>query len=144
ISVQRSEEAPVAFCTSPDRILGAPEPCFAGQTFEEFFFAHYPRLVKTLARLTGNPAQAEELAADAFCKLYRRGPGSGGENLAGWLYRTAINLGLDALRANSRRLRREEQAVRQASLSERPASPLHELMAREDRDRVRKVMSQMK
>ena len=121
------------------------------RVFEDLFVEHYPRLVRTLLRLVGNPAQAEELAADAFYKLYReRGKhvsnpsGSPGENPAGWLYRTAMNLGLDALRADSRRLRREERAGRENLMNETPENPLNDLLAEERRDRVRAVIAQLK
>ncbi len=117
--------------------------------FEELFVEHYPRLVKTLLRLVGNPARAEELAADAFYKLYQRrdqqraGPNAD-ENPAGWLYRTAMNLGLDALRADSRRLRREERAGREKLMNDTVESPLNDLLAEERRDRVRAVIAQLK
>jgi len=115
------------------------------RAFEELFAEHYPRLVKTLVRLTGNTGQAEELAADAFYKLYRQGP-AGGEraNPAGWLYRTAINLGLDALRANTRRLRREDKAGREAVLKDSGDTPLTDLLAEEQRVRVRTVLARLK
>src|SRR5947209_15590607 len=71
--------------------------------FEDLFTGHYPRLVKTLLRLVGDPGQAEELAADTFYRLHQNRPPGKPENLAGWLYRTAMNLGLDALRSNARR-----------------------------------------
>ena len=68
-------------------------------------------IVALLARLTGDRAQAEEIAADVFCKVSQRGPlGLGGEDPAPWLYRVATNAGLDALRSNTRRRRREEAA----------------------------------
>jgi DNA-directed RNA polymerase specialized sigma24 family protein len=74
-----------------------------------------------LLRLTGNPAQAEELSADAFYKFYaRKGRPFCGDNPAGWLYRTAMNLAFDALRADSRRLRREEGAGRETLLNAPP------------------------
>src|SRR4051794_8391190 len=83
------------------------EPASDGE-FERLFLEHYPRLVRTLLRLVGNSGQAEELASDAFYRLHQhRSQNRAEENLAGWLYRTAVNLGLDALRANSRRTRRE-------------------------------------
>src|SRR3569833_2833125 len=83
--------------------------------FEQLFLEHYPRLVRILIRLVGNSGQAEELAADAFYRYHRHQAEEGIEgNPAGWLYRTAMNLGLDALRANSRRVRREEKARREA------------------------------
>jgi RNA polymerase sigma factor (sigma-70 family) len=123
--------------------------------FEELFLEHYPRLVKTLLRLVGNSGQAEELAADAFYRLHqhrdqRDGQEGADENPAGWLYRTAMNLGLDALRANSRRSRREGLAHREG-LSHReelanrtPGNPLYELLAEEQRERVRTVISRLK
>src|SRR5579863_1015769 len=83
--------------------------------FEQLFLEHYPRLVRTLLRLVGNAGQAEELAADAFYRLHQHRERRGSdENPAGWVYRTAMHLGLDALRANSRRSRREEVAQREA------------------------------
>jgi RNA polymerase sigma factor (sigma-70 family) len=114
-----------------------------GSIFEELFVEHYPRLVRTLVRLTGNRAQAEELASDAFCRLYQRGLSH--ENAPAWLYRAAINLALDSLRANSRRLRREELVTReQLRATTHPADPLHELLTDEKRRRVRDVIARLK
>ena len=116
------------------------------RSFEELFVEHYPRLVKTLIRLTGDRGQSEELAAEAFCKLYKQRPASSTEsgNSAGWVYKTALNLGLDALRANSRRVRREERAGREALRNEQAGGPLDELLAEEQRGRVRAVIAQLK
>jgi RNA polymerase sigma-70 factor (ECF subfamily) len=101
--------------------------------------------VRILLRLTGNPAQAEELAADAFYKFYSQGsPGFRDANPAGWLYRTAMNLAFDTLRADTRRLRREEGAGREHLLHEDAENPLDTLLAEERRDRVRAVISQLK
>ncbi len=113
--------------------------------FEELFFNHYPRLVRILLRLTGNPGQAEELAADAFYRLHQhRNQGRAGDNLAGWLYQTAINLGLDSLRANARRSRREDRAQRESPPDTSRGNPLYGLLAEEQRARVRSVISQLK
>ena len=115
------------------------------RVFEGLFSEHYPRLVRTLLRLVGNQAQAEELAADAFYKLYQQRPRHApDENLAGWLYRTGMNLGLDALRANNRRLRREDRAGREALMKETGNGPLNDLLAEERRERVRNVIAQLK
>jgi len=117
----------------------------SNRDFEELFLEHYPRLVKVLLRLVGSSGQAEELAADAFYRLHQhRAQNRSEENLAGWLYRTAVNLGLDALRANTRRSRREEQAQREVVTSEGPGNPLYELLAEEQRARVRNVISRLK
>lgn len=89
---------------------GAGRDC-AGDWFEALFQAHYPRVVGMLGRLTGDRGQAEEIAADAFTKLSQQSPqrcDPGG--WTAWVYRVAANAGLDALRSNARRKRREETA----------------------------------
>src|SRR3954470_19614953 len=79
--------------------------------FDAMFREHYPRVVALLARLTGDRGQAEEIAADVFCKVSQRGPVAlGGDDPAPWIYRVATNAGLDALRSATRRRRREEAA----------------------------------
>ena len=113
--------------------------------FEQLFLEHYPRLVRILIRLVGNSGQAEELAADAFYRYHRHQAEEGIEgHPAGWLYRTAMNLGLDALRANSRRVRREEKAQREAVTATPAGNPLYELLAEEQRERVRAVLCLLK
>lgn len=113
--------------------------------FEELFLYHYPRLVRILFRLTGNPGQAEELAADAFYRFHQhRRQWLPEDNPPGWLYQTAINLGLDSLRANSRRLRREDRAQRESPADASRGNPLYELLAEEQRARVRSVIAQLK
>lgn len=113
--------------------------------FDQLFLEHYPRLVRILIRLVGNSGQAEELAADAFYRYHRhQAEEEIGGNPAGWLYRTAMNLGLDALRANSRRVRREEKAQREAVAAAPSGNPLYELLAEEQRERVRTVLCLLK
>jgi RNA polymerase sigma factor (sigma-70 family) len=115
------------------------------RVFENLFREHYPRLVRTLLRLVGNAGEAEELAADAFYRLHQhRNEDRPDENPAGWLYRTAMNLGLDALRSNSRRSRREERAQVDRAMEDAPANPLYKLLAEEQRERVRNVVSRLK
>lgn len=63
-------------------------------------------------RLVGDQVEAEDLALEAFWRLYRYFPRAGSDfNLGGWLYRVATNLGLNALRARKRRQRHERQAA---------------------------------
>jgi len=114
---------------------------------EALFRAHYPRLTSMLARLTGDRAQAEEIAADVFHKLARR-PAllAGGDDLTAWMYRVATNAGFDALRMNSRRRKREEAAgvtgIRAANNATESAL---DVMLRQERcARVRAVLGDMK
>jgi RNA polymerase sigma factor (sigma-70 family) len=111
--------------------------------FDAIFREHYPRVVAMLARLTGDRGQAEEIAADAFCKLSTRDAGEG-ERLTPWVYRVATNAGLDALRMNARR-RQREQAAHAESLRLAPSGCALEAMMREERRaRVQEALGDMK
>jgi RNA polymerase sigma-70 factor, ECF subfamily len=70
-----------------------------GTTFEEFYRAEYPRLVRALLLLAGSPGVAEDLAQDAFTRLYERwGHVRTMDSTAGYLYKTALNLHRSRLR----------------------------------------------
>lgn len=90
---------------------GEPVAEFAVQSgpldFGELFHTHYPRIARVIARMVQDPARAEELASEVFWKLWRS-PGAQGGNSGGWLYRTAVRMGLDELRRQSRRRRYEK------------------------------------
>jgi DNA-directed RNA polymerase specialized sigma24 family protein len=60
-------------CVQPAEEV-ALDPAGAGASrtdawFDAVFQEYYPRMVGMLARLTGDRAHAEEIAADVFCKL---------------------------------------------------------------------------
>ena len=79
--------------------------------FEAVFLEHWQPICRVLVRLVGDPAEAEDLALETFWQLYRRPPSNDhAQNVGGWLYRVATNLGLNALRARKRRTRHEVQA----------------------------------
>jgi RNA polymerase sigma factor (sigma-70 family) len=111
--------------------------------FDALFREHYPRVVAMLARLTGDRGQAEEIAADTFCKLSAR-DADRDDRLTPWLYRVATNAGLDALRMNGRR-RQREQAAYTERLRLAPANCALEAVLREERrTRVQMVLADMK
>ena len=119
---------------------------WAEAEFEQIFLTHYGRIVSVLFRLTGNRAQAEELAGDVFWKIYRQPlPADRDHNVGGWLYRVATRLGIDALRAQTRR-RRYEQAAGEAAYESGEASddPLADVLRDEKRRRVHAVLAAMK
>jgi RNA polymerase sigma-70 factor, ECF subfamily len=104
------------------------------QAFEDFFDAHYERLLRVLYLSTGNPHEAEDLAQDAFVRVYERWPRVGRlENPAGYLYRVALN----AHRSRSRRMR---VAARKA-LRLRPEPPADAHEAADDRVTVRRALA---
>jgi RNA polymerase sigma factor (sigma-70 family) len=111
--------------------------------FRAVFLLHYARIVEILVRLHGDLSQAEEIASDAFWRLYRQPALQIDGNVGGWIYRTATNLGIDALRAASRRRRYEDSARRGAEQTS-ASGPLDDLLREERRHRVRRVLASIK
>jgi RNA polymerase sigma-70 factor (ECF subfamily) len=134
----------------PEEIALDPAGAAAGEerttvSVEALFREHYARMVGMLTRLTGDRAHSEEIAADVFHKLSQR-PAllKGAADLTAWIYRVGTNAGFDALRTNSRRRKREEEAG-QAGIHAAPApDALASMLAEEKRARVREVLASMK
>ena len=61
-----------------------------------------------------------------------------------WLYRTAVNLGLDALRAEARRRRHEEAAGSEGAQASGAGDPLAEILRAERKARVEVVLAALK
>jgi RNA polymerase sigma-70 factor, ECF subfamily len=81
----------------------------SGSGFESFFRAEHRRLVKALYLVTGNAHEADELAQEAFLRLWERwNKVRSMDDPTGYLYRTAMN----AFRS---RVRRAMAAARRAA-----------------------------
>ena len=108
----------------------------AGFDFDEFFRAHYARIARAIARVVGDHARAEELAVEAFWKLWRNSQAQG-DKAGGWVYRTAVRLALNELRSRNRRSRYEQMS------GSGPAGPTpeEEHAAAEEREHVRLVLA---
>ena len=103
---------------------------------EAVFHAQYARIARVIARVTRDPARAEELAVEVFLKWWRS-PEAHGAGAEAWLYRTAVRRGLDELRGQTRR-DRYERVLRFV----RPARTPEEIHAQsEERARVRLVLA---
>jgi RNA polymerase sigma-70 factor (ECF subfamily) len=109
--------------------------------FEDLFDQHWNRVWGVLFRLTGDQDEAEDLALEAFWRLYRRPPQD--LNLAGWLYRVATHLGLNALRSRKRRRRYEEEAGYLEANPRDRFDPAAEVELAEQRRSVRQVLAGM-
>jgi RNA polymerase sigma-70 factor (ECF subfamily) len=97
-----------------------------------------------LARLTGDRAHAEEVAADVFHKLSQRPELlAGQDDPTAWIYRVATNAGLDAVRTNTRRRKREEVAGLDAH-APAPPDALDSMLREERRARSREVLESLK
>ena len=112
-------------------------------SFESVFIAHWARIVGVLRRLVGDHGKAEDLASETFLKLYRRPlTAPAGDNVAGWLYRTATNLGIDALRAVARHEKLEASAS--AVPNGVAENGLDRLLRAEKQQHVRQVLADLK
>ena len=110
--------------------------------FEMLFSQHWERVCGVLYRLVGNWDDAEDLALETFLRLYRQPPRNN-NNLGGWLYRVATNLGYNAIRSRKRRQHYETQAGN-AVLNDTPSNPETTLERLQEEDRVRITLANMK
>ena len=87
----------------------AEETILRADSFDKLFEEHYESVLRALYLLTGDPDEAEDLAQEAFARIYERGIRlSTTRNVAGYVYRTAVNLHRSRLRrvaVSVRRLR---------------------------------------
>jgi RNA polymerase sigma-70 factor (ECF subfamily) len=75
--------------------------------FDAFFLEHHARLVRACLVLSGDPAEAEDLAQEAMARVLERWDRiSGMADPEGYVYRTALNLHRNAVRRLARAARR--------------------------------------
>lgn len=109
-------------------------------SFTTLFERHYDMVYGVLFRLTGTRSEAEDLLQEVFLRLYVR-PLHHAENVAGWLYRVAMNTGYNALRTAYRRERRERAAV--AGTEQSLSATEEEVTRREARRRVQRTLARL-
>jgi len=114
--------------------------------FETIFREHYPRIVRVVRRVLQRDAQAEEVCADVFLRLYCKGPEvAASGRVGGWLYRTATRASIDALRANRRRGVEEELEGNEfVPVDSHAESPLTGLLRQEHITEIRSVLAKLK
>lgn len=109
--------------------------------FADIFVQHYEPLVRLLSKLLGSVDEAEDIAQEAFWRLYRRPLSAGREhNLMGWLVRVGTRLGYNALRERARREKR--QGIWQ-SQQETAGNPESQALAQETRREVQQALARM-
>ncbi len=115
----------------------------AGRAFENAFETYWSPICAALYRLVGDWDEAEDLALQVFYRLHERPPRDW-RSVRAWLYRTATNAGLNALRARSRRRQHEEAAGALALQHADPVGPEAEVERCEVQERVRRVLATMR
>jgi RNA polymerase sigma-70 factor, ECF subfamily len=114
--------------------------------FAPIVAAHSQRVVSLAWRLVGNRADAEDLAQEAFLRLYRALPGLRGEcALATWLYQTVSRLAIDHLRREQLRrkifwLRPDEGNDLAEGVADPAGSPRDRLLDAERKQRLRRAL----
>ena len=107
---------------------------------ETVFCAEYKRIARVIARVTRDPARAEELAVEVFL-IWARTPTAHGEHARGWLYRTAVRAGLKELRSETRRSWYERLfALVPSGRNNGSRTPEDVHVAREEQQQVRAVL----
>ena len=116
----------------------------SGKSFDDLFLEHWSVIYRLLLRITGDPAEAEDLALETFFRLHRHPPKSGdGYNPGGWLYRVATNLGLHSIRSFKRREQYELAAGKNA-LGDAPENrPTEIFESKEDQRLVQLALAKM-
>lgn len=115
--------------------------------FGEIVAAHSQRVVGLAWRLVGNRADADDLAQEAFLRLYRALPGLRGECvLATWLYKTVSRLAIDYLRREKLRRKifwfrpQDEEDDPVERIPDPAAGPRDRLLEGERRQRLRRAL----
>ncbi|HEX2697173.1 MAG TPA: sigma-70 family RNA polymerase sigma factor [Anaerolineales bacterium] len=113
-------------------------------SFESHFEKHWDSIYRLLLRMLGDPAEAEDLALEAFYRLYQRRPkDEKGFNIGGWLYRVATNLGLQSIRSFKRR-QHYEMTAGKGIIEEAPEDRPAEMLAKEEEHQMaRLALAQM-
>ena len=118
------------------------------ESFEAVFTRYYHLVYQLAYRCTGQRDEADDIAQEVFLRFYRTPPQATceGERRA-WLCRVATNLGLNALRAQQRRISHEEKAsnsIRQpASEDTEQLDPEQHIIANEQAAYIRSVLAEL-
>jgi RNA polymerase sigma-70 factor (ECF subfamily) len=125
---------------APTEAAAASPTRLATFDFEAIFRSDYSRIARAINRIIGDSARAEDLAVEAFWRLWRTPPAHG-DNAGGWLYRTAVRLAIDELRWRARRARYEPLLT---FFSPSPRTPHDLLSTDEQQGQVRSVLAAMR
>jgi RNA polymerase sigma-70 factor, ECF subfamily len=145
-----AQEYPLPMDIRTEKILVQQVISGDSSEFETIVAAHSQRVIRLAWRLVGSRDDAEDIAQDAFLRLYRALPEFRGECSVGtWLYQTVSRLAIDFLRRE--RLRRKIFWFRRQDEDEDPveniadpaASPRQRLLASERRQRLRRALHQL-
>jgi RNA polymerase sigma-70 factor, ECF subfamily len=108
-------------------------------SFEQLFLDNYRQIYALLYRFTGQKMEAEDLTVETFVRYLQLRSHDQNRTRA-WLYRVAMNLGYNALRALKRRTKYEGQAALFLSSSNSTMNPDHVFERNQQRAKVRNIL----
>ncbi|MGA2505004.1 MAG: sigma-70 family RNA polymerase sigma factor [Anaerolineales bacterium] len=127
-----------------DSSPASSEASLSSQSFEDVFLEHWSSIYRLLAHITGDPAEAEDLALETFFRFYRQPPKIGeGYNPDGWLYRVATNLALSSIRSTKHRQHYEMSAGKGALVDPPENRPAQILERKEEHRMTRLALAKM-
>ena len=97
---------------------------------EQLFWAHQDRVLRAAYRITGNMADAEDVAQTVFIRL-AASPNQSIDNPESYLYRAAINGALDLMRRRKSELALDDADAAEAVASSPVGSPERQVSSRE-------------
>jgi RNA polymerase sigma factor (sigma-70 family) len=109
--------------------------------FRRLFDEQFPSLFRYLHRLTGDADLAEDIAQEAFVKLYQRGAMP--DDTRGWMGAVANNLLRDDRRTSKRRLRLLASQPEELTAGSSPEFADEAVLSDERRDSVRMALGQL-
>jgi len=104
---------------------------------EQVFRREYAGVVRVARRVLGSGREAEDVAQEVFIAFSRASVPA--DRARGWLLAAAAHTALNAVRSDSRRVRRESAAA----VPERLPDAADEVLARADRARVRAALGRL-
>lgn len=116
VSPVMTDSADVALAATGDR-----------QAFERLYRTHANRVYSLCARMSGSREKGEELTQDVFVRTWEKLPQFRGESaFSTWLHRLAVNVVLNARKADGRHAARmDESSTDEERWHEAAGAPLH-------------------
>jgi RNA polymerase sigma-70 factor (ECF subfamily) len=112
------------------------------QLLEQLFQRHHQRVLRAAYRITGNMADAEDVAQSVFMRLATSG-GANIETAESYLYRAAINGSLDLIRMRQRGNEAPLDAAFEVVTSAPASSPDRQLSSSELRRWLRQAIAKL-
>jgi RNA polymerase sigma-70 factor (ECF subfamily) len=109
---------------------------------EQMFWEHHQRILRAVYRITGNMADAEDVAQSVFTRLLKSGS-SEVETAGSYLYRAAINGALDLVRSRQRGREVSLELASHVASSGVEGAPERQYSSGELRDWLRKALASL-